>query len=96
MTQDAKAPLRDLFDAPALRVLRAMAEGPLTQRAFAFHSGHSAKRAKKLREQLEAAGLVVSVPERRISTELAICATLKGLRIAEESARILRLVPDGG
>lgn len=85
-------PLRDLFDTPALRVLRAMENGPLNMRTFTFISGHSPKMAKKLRERLEAAGLVTVQAEHRISTDLAIRTTPRGLRVAETSERILRLV----
>src|SRR5688572_1682913 len=92
-TVPAPPPLRDLFDTPALRVLRAVAEGPLIMKSFTFLSGLSPKKAKVLRQQLEAAGFVVlEVPIPRVSTDIAIRATPLGLHVAEESARLLRLV----
>ena len=84
----------DFFDRPrALKTLLALAKGPMTTRQIGEASGYVPEKAKLLREDLEAWGLV-SVTETIVNGKAAhqIELTAAGRHVVEKCQEIRRIV----
>lgn len=82
-------PMEDVFDTPALRVLRALVrEGPMNQRRFVEVTRHAPRHAQALREKLETLGFLVVRDKpmgRRITASMEIDLTPEGRKMGELS-----------